>query len=1153
MKINKTIKLIYSFIFAVGAFSISNINDAFAVRIVPYTLKGTSIDSSTVNPQSPPAYRIYDSPYFADGTILYKQYFREISYYSPKPPSSSIEATDNSLSGKYTNWGFWDFKLNKETADREYKSSFYYSTVTLKSATKPMIATHDGLPKRSSKTLEKGTVLEVLTITKEKSGTLYVYFNGTKAGVTDAKNGVARVKYSDVTPNGKRHNVYFDEYYDTTTTYKNSSGTTRKCNTFYHNFKPYRLKDEGYTGVGHNKITTSGLETVPSSLTTCSLGGKTGEWRYLGLSSRGNPITNPYFVSDWVSFMGNGNMKYYDWSANPWKNSTQFQTKYGTQKTYFDNNNVAGKESVLNNLMNNYAPLKLGWTSGKLTTSEFASRLTLLTHPYDETPVFAGARNTGGVTREFVIKTASSIRDLYVAKVTVKDESNRIVAQGSRSSATASFIKNSNYTGVLNKGSYYTVEVVLGNGSNNTLKSSVLKADVGTSVGRNFSLNTLIGQTNQLLPKVSLSSRGGLTSSKGSTSNAFVYGFKVDDNHSYNYLDIYGFVSADHTGIDNLNYINDTGGLRLSVASTKQVGDLKVNSIELLDVANNNAVVYRVNSTGTVSVKEAIIPGHSYKIKYNASYSGDTLYDKVWKNGQWVNQSVKTFTIPLSNTVLRKVGNTQSSDSYTKTNYFVDSNNSTSIKMENGNNLSYTSESIFFEHPYLETSFTINVNNTVINKSKDNDSLSTTLKDEYDIGISNIRVSPSTEYVEDGSKKVNYLVTYDAKFTVPKYTQSVYQTAIDTLILVNDKQFFVTDFLKPGNNYNLEHILEDVEVSAGRISIVPILNYNSSIYESEGFLNNYYEVSANVVKVNNPFSGNSSDKANRVNNSSSTSPSRGGYANNNCLIPRTENVYTTNYPYLVWKINSGSYNSFNGDKNISYKSYNLVIDSTKASKTNIENFQITDVLFRSKYTIDNNLGDNGWVSMTNSSDSVIKAGYGFELKVIVEYKTNAFLNNPSVYTSLTKGAYIANKSFGTNITTPDLFVELPGDDTLNTRKILSTTGYSGTTNGLTVKRSKFNSLESTKDGLMQVSEWEYTIKPSKTLGVNQTSKIYIPENLKNGDYKISIYTPPVTGTTSSVKSSKLKYGVLCDRKDVYVKVQGSSTDDLNSHNTQQSK
>lgn len=62
-----------------------------------------------------------------------------------------------------------------------------------------------------------------------------------------------------------------------------------------------------------------------------------------------------------------------------------------------------------------------------------------------------------------------------------------------------------------------------------------------------------------------------------------------------------------------------------------------------------------------------------------------------------------------------------------------------------------------------------------------------------------------------------------------------------------------------------------------------------------------------------------------------------------------------------------------------------------------ETFEIADVLFRSKYTKDNRLGNDGWVSVKNGGQGRIKAGYGFELQIKTRYRTNrniAPLPNP---------------------------------------------------------------------------------------------------------------------------------------------------------------
>ena len=143
------------------------------------------------------------------------------------------------------------------------------------------------------------------------------------------------------------------------------------------------------------------------------------------------------------------------------------------------------------------------------------------------------------------------------------------------------------------------------------------------------------------------------------------------------------------------------------------------------------------------------------------------------------------------------------------------------------------------------------------------------------------------------------------------------------------------------------------------------------------------------------------------------------------------------------------------------------------------------------------------------------------------------------YTSAS-GTYYTNTSRGANISLPhDIFVELPGSNT--TRKILSTSGYSGTTKGLLVEETDMSTSSET------IKKLTYTIKAGSTLGIKNSNKIFIPTSLRDGDYKISIYTPPIGGMPSVNKGAN---SALCDRKDVTIKVKGSYTDDLISHVTQ---
>ena len=269
----------------------------------------------------------------------------------------------------------------------------------------------------------------------------------------------------------------------------------------------------------------------------------------------------------------------------------------------------------------------------------------------------------------------------------------------------------------------------------------------------------------------------------------------------------------------------------------------------------------------------------------------------------------------------------------------------------------------------------------------------------------------------------------------------------------------------------------------------------------------------------------------------------GGSLNNNCLIPRRENNWSVSHRKLGWNTTQVSY----GDTTAvpSFKKYSITSNTTPTATNYYESYNIESILFRSKDTKDKGLGTDGWINLLESSEkdlATIKAGYGFELKVITKYKTNAKKAMPSStnFATSSSGTYYSGTSRDASISlAKDIFIELPGSD--STRKILSTTGYNGTTKGITVTEKD----ESTSDET--IKKFTYTIKATNTLGIN-SDKIFIPKSLKDGNYKISIYTPPVTGMPSVGKN---EYTALCDRKDFNIEVKGSYTNDLNSHTTQQ--
>lgn len=1161
-----------SLLISLGVLSLTNISAYCAPKMVPYTLIGSEESStSRSSNSSPSAYRIYNSEYFADGTILYRQSHFDVTYYSPKPPEGAEEAKKGGESYKYVNWSFYQFKPNSRKEDwiREgtyFRSNEYYKEVELTQDAMAYGCTSDGQAKSTGTKLKKGTVLKVKSILvslyKDSNGNPieYVYFDTTGTGVSSF-NKIARIdkKYTKKHSTEKTKILYFDELTDRNNT---------KCLKYYENFKKYKVDGRKLQGSSLETLSET-TTTVPSNVTKCNLGGKTGEWRYLGVSSKGNAIFNPYFPSDAINYLGNGKLSYYDWRKTPWDYTDA--TKYeradssGSKRdtllksdadsfieqfdapTYYDEYYKAEKVKIIQEMIDSSMAPANGDGQSTMTAQQWANCLSLVTDPYNETPIFTGQRRLGDYNQTFAYLTP--LNDIYLSSFVVKNENGVVVASGTRSS----YDKDFSYTTKqkLKNGCYYTVELKIGKRRNPAIKSSTLSSIVKIVNSKNASV-TVYPKENDTSKTglVTLSNKGGLVQNTN-TSNVMKFGFKVPDTNTATSYTISGYVSPKHAGVDNLLYGNDSGSIKLPVDTTPDVssGDIKAVSVKLLE---GNTVVYDSTSS---SKKTAIVPGKTYNIVYTAKYVGETLANKIFDGNSWVYDynDIYKAKVPLNYTLTRKVGTTQSSDSTSKTGYFIDSNGNTSISMVKNTTMTFTIKNILFEHPYLDTSFTVTCTDKKVNKDTTNDTIKATLNDKFDIVIDNLTLTtlPSKEYVlENSSKEVVYNVTYDAKLTAPSYVRAdQHKVLVDTSININGTQDRFVDLLEANTTTkNISHTVKGVltDGTTGPYYCEVILNYNKAVYENGGYDNNRGITSISFEKVKNPTSGKSTDKAKNPYNGVNTSPDKGGDANNNCLIPRTKNSYSSTYDIFKWNATSKSYKSFEGNNKINFKTYT----SSKTSKTvtNNESFIIKEVLFRSKDTKDKNLGakKDGWVSMLDSNDSTIKAGYGFELKVIVEYKTDALINNPTESISSTSGTFVTNLASGINIT-PEIFVDLSG----NERTILSSRKYSDSKikQGLKVKQTKDNVLE----GSMQVSEWEYTLKETTVNGVSSVGRIFIPENLKDGSYKLSIYTPPVSGVSSKAEYDKFKYSSLCDRKDTYITVKGSATDDLNSHNTQQSK
>ena len=1150
---------------------------SYAVGVEPYKIKG--VEDIFWDEDVPAALKVTSAgDGLSVGTILYRNSYKDIDYYSPILPYSLQGTVSDPNGTKYSTWGPWSMSANKTS--RGIESTAYYPSGTLNKTS--AIYTDDGTGSRTGTqlvgNLPANTPIEILAY---HGG--YVYFDLTKhsslkqVGITY----IARTSSSNVRVNSSQK---------VTLVYSGYSN-----NVLLQNFKPVGKYTD--TMRSYHKGIKAG-EYLNPSYAPSSVANKQGEWRYLGYNAQGEALDNPYFISDAPSFQNISGFYGYPFRYTPWnpndKEANESDPHYAYErfviggKTFNydkDSKYRSLKQSVINRML----------AEGHIwSTSNYMDRLSLRTYPTKQPAIVMGQRKDSVYYRVGFMPLAGGLRDLYMKEMKVIDESN-----GSTIATWSCGINGGCpvTTGEVEKGKRYKIQIVLANGANSDLIKNTLEAQVGYMYNASKAYTDLPFSRTSNSKILRQGNRGAMYRTINSTSNPFEDTLYVSTNGT---IDVYGYVGGSHTGVDNLRYDNDLGVIRLKVkkiqgeddednsnkvpcsvsssntsckitngGNTKICGggDIVPDAIKIFSKTEGGKLVY-LHEIGKSSptIRESLIPGYEYRIVYSAFYRGTDIKEYDWippvqddpstpnvneyRDGYWnMKPGNKTYRVPVNYYVEKFSGGTRDIDSITKTGYMYHAYGDLSdrsridIPMYNEAMLGYYVDIFMYEHPYVKTNMTIGLKDSKVNGNECNDTLSTIAKDNFDISISNLRVTPSTAYV-DGKQKVNYNVTYDATLTTPSYVKlSDYETTINTAININGQTYYVKDHLLKGNTYNknITHSIEDVTVpSAGQVTASVNLNYDKKSYETSDFSNNIASTTVAVKKIKNPSTGSISDTVKPSDTLNSNNPNKGGDANNNCLVPRTRNTWTSTHGKITWNSKNITYNKISNGTPVTFKKYSTSYKNTnEATETYQEQFGITKILFRSKYTKDKKYGSDGWVDLLNSSQKdlgIIQAGYGFELQVETAYSTDAFTKRTwNVSNNGSSGTRVSGLNTKANYGLEDIFVELPGNN--KTRKILSSTGYEGTTLG----------LNATKKVSGNTVTWTYTVKPSKSVGIKETPKIFIPDTTKDGDYTLKIYTPPVAGVGNINKKT---YSALCDRKEVKITVKGSAMNDLNSHNTQ---
>ena len=1153
---------------------LSNINNTYASdKTEPYYWSGTVSEyDGFVDPEIPPAVKLKKSiDGMPAGTILYRTEYLGFTYYCPATPEE-LQDTDLEVnSTKYRKWGPWDMPINQvayqETVVGNIEpgfipSSYSYSTVTIPKGTTVQgikINSEGGDYRTTLGTLNASYTGKIKSVTDYKGiNDPHVYFDltGTNLEGVGAVN-IGRVPVSKITTKGKINFYYKDSrpIYDNFPQYgKYADRDASDINI---------ISDDSHTYVEQGKW-------VNPSYAPYDLGGKNGEWVYLGYNADGDVLKNPYSLETSLYFRGNSALKEFDMRYTPWnptdskpgeeekKKEFAYQefpkrTKYDTDSKYYNT-----KYNLIKSLIQKGVFFRRSNLTLKQDVEDMLNRISFRNHPVNEASVMMVQRRMNESTRYFTV--FNELSDIYLHTMRVKDKSGNVVGFYTYDVNTGNVERKHGEN--IKAGEKYTVEVYLGNAKNRDIIATKNQSQIGLTTNYKEQDYLTIGETKYTQSKEVPNT---MTATKGSKSSVMTYTITAPES---DFFDIYGYVGYKHMGTDNLDYTNDIGRIRMNITDIGATGerqeskaDLVAKKIELLD--SNDKVVYSyTRGASEPSVNKAIVPGNTYNIRYTIVNEGDDAKYRVnnpgrwegdnWIPGGWSDWIYYDCTINSQYQYSRIVSDSSSAgnDVVPPSQEHGVSNEvelfhegKRKIKIYKDTEITYTRNNIVFEYPYLNTTFSFTTSNDNVNSDKTNDSLTTVINPKYDAVISNVRIFPKNEYIADEKKKTSYVVMYDATLDTEDFIKKGdANMLIETSININNKTVFVTDLLSVGENKNIAHSV-DVNVSKeGVRTATVILNYHKHTYETDYSNNKGVAKDASVRKINNPFEGNIKDKVTKVDTSNGSSLAGGGDLNNNCLIPRTENNWSITHRKLSWSATNKSYTSISGDKQ-TFKKYTEKSDE-EVTNNYKESFKIESVLFKSKTTKDKGLGDDGWVNLADASQKdlgLIKAGYGFELKVIAKYKTNVdkIMPQNSMTSNGTSGVEYSSIS-NADINLPaELFIELPG--TNQKRKILSTTGYEGTTKGLILD------VEDESTSSETIKKLTYTIKSVTTLGIKESNKIFIPTSLKNGDYKISVYTSPTVGTATA---NKPIYSTMCDRKDLTIKVKGSYTDDLNSHITQ---
>lgn len=847
---------------------------------------------------------------------------------------------------------------------------------------------------------------------------------------------------------------------------------------------PYRLNlKTGSDSPWDNDGLRDGANTGTQMVTEGKFKGKYYEWRYLGYSTDGEAIANPYFPDDYPPKDNSDNY----WRGRDWVYQSWYDGYANFNATRWD---LPGNKQKKIDWLNKYLkPSHPDLFKNGHNASWWADRLSLRNNPDLSTGILMGW-HTGGDDNDYYntfVMQSPKKPNLRLTDLRIKEkDTGKVIGSVTRNTTDPyNFsVTNGSKNTYIDQGRTYVIEGTIKNMKENGMSAhntSYTPVHAEVLVG----YDKTVHEYNEYDEIYSGSKGCQPTSSTKSIKYNSSQNFKCEFTVPSNFKDEIEIGLRIPNGFflkgDNTNNEDDISQLTFK----RNPNDMAISkTIEFIDQDGN--------------VVDDVIPEHTYDVRFYVSRpQGNTPVGAVGNAQNPFTTIDVTATDKGTISKSRKVVATQ--------------------VLNKGKTIAVTANDII--QPLtnvIEACGRINAIHVQKGQNSPNGNdgwVCKTIQSDINISVKDFKVKPQSVFLPTGKTSSYENLRFD--FMVTNFNEQKHSKDIPYVIKKKGK------VIKQG-------IIKNVPANTPTMESVLIQN----VYLTKGTHDFTVEVNPkprrwleSVKGKSDPYDDNEASNGITVHETPKVVK---------CDVENTRNTWTTTYSVYEWWGYQDSY-WVNGYYNYDYKGkiigytpgyryYYCVTTKTKSSTQKInhyEEYKIDKVLFRSKITDDNN---GGWIDIKGGKEGKVKAGYGFEIKVVARYTTN--INTaPKPWSSGCSGKWVS-PSTGTVDATSQITMTMPFKD-----KYGKDVKY--TLNGVT-SGSWYNETQT------------YEMPMRNVFGLKNTREIFVNEGAKDGKYKIKIETD---GNFYGSYDKPYKKN-LCDTEYVNITIVGSNTDDLNTHVTQ---